>query len=283
MKHKIQTVSILFVGLILFAPLVMAGAGDINIPPTNPPFAEPVSEEILDKINQYVIDYSGIYEYYFNSHYEILNAYKTSFYGEDENACVEIEFAYEYNLEECEDYFAVQVLWKFNVADYSDVIVGSQSGASIYVEEPGRFIFIFKNNEIVDSRSSMYSSNPIPKFREIIDMYSPDQLNSWIEECGEFTRPYGLKLTQKSSDSNALSFIYYSWGNSKDKGNVEFFADLETGEHYCNEILLTGQPKAGVYPPRFNPFANFTTLIFTLVVLIVILAIIIALYKKFKK
>ncbi|MEE9323279.1 MAG: hypothetical protein V3U72_01915, partial [Candidatus Aenigmarchaeota archaeon] len=63
MKQKIETFGILIIGLILFTPSVLAGAGDINIPSANPPFVEPVSEEILDKINQYIINYGGISEY----------------------------------------------------------------------------------------------------------------------------------------------------------------------------------------------------------------------------
>jgi hypothetical protein len=287
MKFKIEMFSILFVGVILYSPLVLAGAGDINVPPTNPPFVESVSDEVLDKIKQYVINYSGISEDYFNAHYEILNAYKTTFdcglrkegYP-SRNVCKTFvdRDCFNVNIPLCNNTYAVHVLWKFNIGEFS-AIVGGQSGAvGIFPEEPDRFVFIIEDGEVIKSWSSNQASSlSIPKFREVNPIISKSRLDEWVNGCGEFTDPYGLKLTPKSSDSDVLSFVYYGWGK-KDNKHVEFFADLETGENYCNEIMLVGGQKTGVITST-----NYTNLILIIAGIIVILLIIFGLYKKLKK
>ena len=280
MKQRIGIFSILIITLILFSPAVLAGAGDINVPPTNnPPFVEPVPDGILDKINQYVIDYSGISKDYFNAHYEVLNAYKTT-YDCIPGECKGAGCFNTYNLE-CNHTYAVHVLWNFKIDDYT-AIVGDQSGVSIYVEEPSRFIFIIENDEVKEHWRYIYinqvlQNRPFPKFREITNLIPQTQLKNIKDSCGTFTRPNAIKLTTDSVYGNDLSLVFYSWGK-KDGKDVELLVNLENGESQCNEIQLVGGQKTGVIPST-----NYTNLILIIVGIIVVLLVIIGIYKKFKK
>lgn len=311
MKQRIVIFGILVIALILFSPTVFVVAEDITmtpqvqVPPTNPPWVEPVPDGIMSKITQYVVDYSGISEDYFNAHYEILNVYKTT-YDCMRGGCKQPGFPTTsscfntYTLE-CNYTYAVHVFWSFKIDNYTTIVGDHYSAGIASLEAPQRFVFIIENGEVKEHWRYNYinqvlQNRPFPKFREITNVISQTQLNNIKDGCGTFTKPNAIKLTticipetetitgpycgDGVVHGDNLSLIFYSYGK-KDGKDFELFADLETRENYCNEIMLVGGQKTGVITSTQS--TNYTNLILIIVGIIVFLLIIIGIYKKFKK
>jgi len=269
MKFKIIFIFVL--GVILSTNLVSAG---FEIPDYNPPFIEPVPEGILDKINQYMIDYSGISKDYFNEHYKVLNAFKTT-YNCLRGGCKEPGLypgmCFKEYVPQCNYTYAVHVLWKFKIDDY-EAIVGD-AGLQ-------RYAFIIENNEIKKHFRYYYINQelqnlPLPKFREIENVIPKSQFDGIINSCVDEITDYPIKLAPKTHTDTSLHLFYTGLGK-KDNKNIDVFIDLETGEYSCEEVWLLGEGEeklGGVVADNSRLYFVIGIIVLVLIILVIVLSL----------
>lgn len=277
MRFEVKLFSILFIGILLFGSLVSAELSE---------------DEITNKINRYVIDYSGLSEEYFNEHYTIkilgIQSYESICNGPEEQ---KIGASFPHSVfcgEECpgpncvdETSFFVKAKWDFKINGYEGE-VGDQIGSAIYVEEPREFGFVFKNNEVKEHARYLYKNQvlqnrPFPKFEEITTTIPQKQLDEIKNNCGTFTRSNAIKLTTNLIDDETLSLVFYSWGEKGGK-NVELLVNLENGDNQCNEIQLFGQDENNIGGVKTSIFDH--PLLILGIIIVVILVIGFFLLKK---
>jgi len=269
--------------MVLASSLVLAFI-NVTPPPSNPPFVEPILKDrdaaILDKINDYVIDYSEISEEYFNEHYSIISAYKSTFSCDSKRvnwACAQSGSCFNEYDPACNNTYAVHVFYKFNIDNYSALVGGTGRSPKVQYYNPIliplRLSFIFENDVIIGAfESNAIEPNSvaqtdygipkqIPKFREITTIIPIERFNEWLNGCGTFnTDVHPIKLTRlDESENDNLTLYYYGYGKNNLGEDVEFFANLETGESYCKTITMIEEKaqEAGEKQSFFQSIINF--------------------------
>jgi len=227
-----------------------------NISPKNP--AEKVPDEIIAKINKYVINQSSISEEYFYSHFELIEANKTPYNclnGGCKDHARASDFCFRESIPECNYTYAVHAFWQFKIGDY-EALAGDRLSAKY--DEP--FIFIIENGQVKeyfryvwyepkyqnlnvsDYAGNQYVNLPFPKFREINTTIPKAQLEGVINDCvdGPFEED-DVRLAPIEPGAGELSLLYHSTGK-KEGNSYLIYVNLETGDSSCSRIYLGGLP-----------------------------------------
>lgn len=270
MRIKIGIFGVLLTGLVLVCPLASVATGAIYAPEG----AKSVPDEIIDKINQYVIDQSGISTDYFNTHCEVTDAYRTGGGAPPPYRC-NGKHEGEYILDCNENTYMAYVLWKFILGDYTAIVCDHNE----------RFGFVIDNGEVREhfryGGAGELRNRPFPKFREITTVaISKSQFDKIVNNCADFTEGYAdpLRLTPKTFDSDTLSLFYKNLGK-KDGKDMALTIDLETGEYSCKETMVFREGEEVVTTKVDN--LKFYLAIGIVMLVLIVLAVILLL--KFKK
>ena len=205
---------------------------------------------IVDKINAYVLEQSGISEEYFNTHYKAIDAY----YEGDEGRIIGDYL--EVTGSEPEGIRVVYVIWKFTLDGYTALVSegGKDFGFSIQdgeVKEQFRYRYVDRKKVNL----------PLPKFREITTFLPKTQFDDIMNACGTDFIKWGgnvgelegkdmVMLSTKYADpnggiqNNELSLFYDSHGK-KDGNDVRLTVNLETGEYTCENGIMIGRSTSG--------------------------------------
>jgi hypothetical protein len=279
-------VAMLLVISLFSVPFAYAEEEPLKIEPHT--FNDTVPNEILEKINSYVINRSDISSKYFYIHYEIRYARRIP-YSCTTQPGGELPTPKKAALFECFAFnpainyskvYAVKISWNFTVNNYS-AIAGWWAGTN----EPTKFVFIIKDGEVIGNwRTDFLEEKPFPKFREIYDTISLSELNNIIEECadaGIYTF-HPTRLLPNPEKPDELSLLYYGWGKKTVEvaGKTwELFINLEDGNYTCKEIEVIGkQERVTLFQEKITSWV-----ILTIGIVIIILALILILYSKLKR
>lgn len=231
-------------------------------------FNHSVPQAILEKINSYVINKSGISEEYFYDHFSIERAvripYSCSTSPEEflatlpEPKKAALCFAIYPDINYSRQY-AVKISYLFQIDGYEGVVRPYGFGL-----EGNYYIFIIKNDEVVGEwKSDFLKEGPFPKIPEVFNTIPKKELELRKESCFEKIRFESISITKypkelSSSEliPNELELVYYGYGTRNSK-TYQLFVNLETGQYLCKEASLIEKQGRGIIFPQYIKIAKF--------------------------